>query len=166
MRLPALIASVTLVVMTAPVASAQTLKPLLQLHTSVTYHIHGTQYADHDLFVATDGTAAGQLVTGDPVSSLGWTLSAKTARASAAQLAALQTALGRAQIGQQAGGCEVQSRSLADGVAELTWYGRGLRKNALTFTIVSTTGGENPCPSELQALFQAIDDFSAAVLGQ
>jgi len=166
MRLPALVAPVILAVMTAAAASAQTVKPLLHLHTSLTYHVHGIQDADHDLFVAADGTATGQLVTADPLSSLGWSLNAKTARASTAQLAALQAALGRAQIGQQTGGCEVESRSLADGVAELTWYGRGLRKNALIFTVVSTSGGGNPCPPELQALFQAIDELSAAVLAQ
>jgi hypothetical protein len=165
MRLSSLVLLISLALMTASAASPQSVKPLLQLRTSVTYHVHGSQYADHDLFVAADGTTAGQLVTGDPASSLGWRANAKTARASAAQVAALQAALGRAQIGLQTGGCEVGSRLLADGVAELTWYGRGVRKNAFAVTIVSTSG-ENPCPPELQALFQAIDDFSAAVLGQ
>jgi hypothetical protein len=150
----------------AAMSSAQGVKPLLQLHSSVTYPIHGAQYADRNLFVASDGTATSQVVAGDPVSGLGWSLSSKTARASAAQLAALQTALGQAQIGQQAGGCAIRSRLPADGVAELTWYGRGLRRNALSVTVVSTTGGGDACPPELQALFQAIDDFSAAVLGQ
>lgn len=165
MRLPALVLPVFLGVMTATAMHAQSTKPLLQLHTSVTYYVHGTQYADQYLFVAADGTATGQLVTADPVSGVGWLLSSKTARASAAQLKALQDALGRARIGAQTGGCSILLRFSSTGSAELTWYGRGLRKNALAFPIVNVSD-ENPCPPELQALFQAIDDFSAAVLGQ
>ncbi|HEY3567797.1 MAG TPA: hypothetical protein VGP73_07670 [Thermoanaerobaculia bacterium] len=164
MRPSTLALCVSLVLMTASAASAQAVKPLLQLRTSVTYYVHGTQYADQYLFVATDGTATGQLVTGDPVSEAGWLLSSKTARASVAQLKVLQDALGRARIGVQPGGCSILPRFSSTGSAELTWYGRGLRKNALAFTI--SGDGENPCPPELQALFQAIDDFSAAVLGQ
>lgn len=150
-----------------PAASlAQAAKPLIQLHLSVRNHGHGTQYADQDLFVASDGTATGQLVTGDPVTGTGWALNAKTARASASQLAALQTALGRASIGQQAGGCAIVSQVLADGTAELRWYGRNLRKNTLSLQIVSGDDEIDRCPPELQALLHAIENFSGSVLGQ
>ena len=164
MRLSTLVLLISLALMTASAASPQSVKPLLQLRTSVTHHGHGSQYADHYLFVAADGTTTGQLVTGDPVSEAGWLLSSKTARASVAQLKTLQDALGRARIGLQTGGCSIIPRFSSTGIAELTWYGRSYRKTALALPV----GGpvEDACPPELQALFQAIDDFSAAVLGQ
>jgi hypothetical protein len=155
--------SIALALLPAP-ASAQPAKPLIQLHAS-TVHV-GTQLADQDLFVAADGTATGQLVTADPVTGQGWVLSAKTARASAAQLAALQAALGKAQVGQQAGGCKILSLVADDGVAELRWYGRGLRKNTISVQIVSGDDGADICPPQLQQLFQAIEAFAGAVLGQ
>jgi hypothetical protein len=146
------------------VENPQVVRPLIQLHTHVTIRAHGTQYADQYLFVATDGTATGQLVTGDPVSATGWGFSSKTARASAAQLKALQDALGRAAIGTQPGGCTLFSSFLSTGVAELNWYGRFYRKNTLALTIGAPA--ENLCPQELQDLFLAVEDFSGAVLDQ
>jgi hypothetical protein len=142
----------------------QLVRPLIQLHTHVTFHIQGSQYLDQYLFVATDGTATGQIVTGHPVAATGWSFSSKTARASAAQLKTLQDALGRAAIGTQAGGCTLYSSFLSTGVAELNWYGRFYRKNTLALTI--GTPVENLCPPELQDLFLAIESFSSMVLGQ
>jgi hypothetical protein len=153
--------------LTGPAASrAQVVKPLIQLHLSVTLHVRGTQYADQDLFLANDGTATGQVVTRDPAAALGWVFTARTARASAAQIAALQGELGSAMIGQQVGGCRTGSRFFSTGVAELRWYGRGYRKNTINVQIGGGDEGVAPCPPELQQLFYAIEDFSGAVLGE
>jgi hypothetical protein len=147
--------------MTASAANAQAVKPLLQLRTSVTYHIHGSQYADRYLFIAADGNATQQIVTGDPASAIGWMLEEKTGHASAAQLQALQSALSEARIGIQAGGCSIGSSLLSTGDAELTWYGQRYRKNKLDLRI-----GEATCPARLQQLFFASETFSEDVLHQ
>jgi hypothetical protein len=149
-----------------PAENPQLVRPLIQLHTHVTIRIQGSQYLDQYLFVATDGTATGQSVTGHPLASIGWQFQSKTAKASAAQLKALQDALGRAAIGTQPGDCTLFSTSsfLSTGVAELNWYGRFYRKNTLALTIGAPA--DNLCPQELQDLFLAIEDFSGAVLGQ
>jgi hypothetical protein len=98
------------------------------------------------------------------VTGLGWVLNAKTARASAAQLTALQSALGAAQIGVQPGGCKIISSFGNDGAAELRWYGRGLRKNTLELAIAA--GDEDACPPEVRQLYEAIEQLAGAVLGQ
>lgn len=153
--------SLLLAAIALPSIAAAQARPLIQLHASTR---HGVQLADQDLFVATDGTATGQLVTADPVTGLGWVLNAKTARASAAQLMALQSALGAAKVGVQPGDCKIVSQFVVQGTAELRWYGRGVRKNTLEFQIDS--GENDACPAEVQQLYKAIEQFAGAVLGQ
>lgn len=164
MRLSTLV-PVLLVFLAVSDARAQTPNPLrvplLQLRTSVTYHVHGSQYADRYLFIAADDNATQQIVTGDPASAIGWRLSEETGRATAAQLQVLQDALSQARIGAQTGGCSIGSSLLAAGDAELIWYGQRYRKTKLDLQIGAAT-----CPDRLQQLFFAIEAFSEDVLHQ
>lgn len=162
---PSALVLALLVLLTGSVSDARAQEPirapLLQLRTSVTYHGHGSQYADRYLFIAADGNATQQIVTGDPLSATGWMLLEKSGHASAAQLQALQDALNQARIGVQTGGCSIGSSLLSTGDAELTWYGQHYRKNKLDLQI-----GEATCPARLQELFFAIETFSEDVLHQ
>lgn len=80
-----------------------------------------------------------------------------------AQLATLQAKLGENRIGAQAS-CALDRDSEVSGVYEITWYGRGSRRNA--FTVFFGAAGESrpACSGEAQAIINAIMSFEDAVV--
>jgi hypothetical protein len=81
---------------------------------------------------------------------------------SPAAVATLKTKLGENQVGLQTS-CLLTPSDEVSGSYEITWYGRGFRRNALVAYYGDAGAGFPSCPPEVQQIITAIDVFEAAV---
>lgn len=82
-----------------------------------------------------------------------------------AAVAALKTKLGENQVGLQTS-CLLTPSDEVSGTYEITWYGRGFRRNAFIAYYGDAGAGFPACPPEVQEIVNAIDGFEAAVRGE
>jgi hypothetical protein len=81
---------------------------------------------------------------------------------SPAAVAALKTKLAENQVGLQTS-CLLTPSDEVSGTYEITWYGRGFRRNAFIAYYGDAGAGFPSCPPEVQQVITAIDVFEAAV---
>ncbi len=81
---------------------------------------------------------------------------------SPAAIAQLKSKLGENQVGLQTS-CLLTPSDEVSGTYEITWYGRGFRRNAFVAYNGDAGAGFPACPPEVQEIVNAIDVFEAAV---
>ena len=133
---------------------------LLRVHAALTVFAQGPELVDEDLFVHGDGLATGSLALSreGACASCYWSTAIVQGSGSSEQFAALQAALGVNKVGVQAGGCVVQSVMPGTGTYEVTWYGRGSRRNSW---LVQVGGEGEPCAVEVSNIIRAIETYSS-----
>lgn len=141
-------------------AMAQPPAAVLRVRASYNFGGHGLTIREQDLFVATDRTVDAVLVENVTHSPQGarWLTRSIHSRAGASEYADLGRALGENRIGAQHGGCSVVfTVAPTAGRVDISWYGRGVRRNQF---VVEINGDAPPCSGEVSQLFKAINTFA------
>jgi hypothetical protein len=81
---------------------------------------------------------------------------------SPAAIAQLKTMLGQNQVGIQTS-CLLDPNTEVNGTYEITWYGRGPRRNSFVVYYGTAGAGFPACPLEVSKIVQAIREFEDAV---
>ena len=84
---------------------------------------------------------------------------------SPAAVAALKSKLAENHVGIQTS-CLLNPNNEVSGSYEITWYGRGFRRNVFIAYYGDAGAGFPACPPEVQQIVNAIDAFEAAVRGE
>jgi hypothetical protein len=136
---------------------------VIRVHASYFGGGHGLVYWDEDLFILNDGTVTASLTRESPTTSLpppAWYAHIGTGAGTADDLATLYQALADGHVGIQSGGCAIQACAPISGTYEITWYGRGVRRN--TFVLSLDEPPPFPlCPPEVNAIVVAIEGYAA-----